>query len=819
MNTVVAVDTTVVQKTRRLLRIGRRALREYRAFRTFTALSDDGQAHRQDIPRRFAQSLLELGPLFIKAGQILSTRPDVLPAAYIAALARLQEHVPPSPFDQIRAIIEEQFDGDIGDLYRSFEKTPIASASLAQVHFAVLNDGTPVAVKVQRPFVRDRMTADLDLFGGLIGLGHRFFPGTVRRLNVRAGFNEFRRYTLQELDYTIEATTTERFAHHFSDWPDIIIPRVYRDRVSPTVLTMGRVLGRRLNDITPTLSVAERTRLSHRLLEMEMKMFIADGVFHADLHPGNIFFTDDGKIALLDFGMYGELSEEHRDHFMLYWYAGLQRQTRRAFYHLVKQTTRIKGADEDAYYTAFKDLADRFYGSTIAERSLTQTYLAIILSGARFGFVFPSDLLLQAKALTTAEALAFGLTPDLRFEDEMRPIIARAFVRRVADVGRLKAQAERVLPELLLFGELPPTFAREHTTSDVPLPFDWGDALAVLGAQVSALRPNMAVLRSVLDPHAHAVLTRAYSAHDVDDILNKTWTRYAADASSLPSEETIGARITVQLAALTIALYHVLLAAGQSPEDATTLIYDVSWLVYTKMGAIPWALAGSVSDDGYDKLRSATAAFRQFPFSAPSYGWKDIDAAPGVVAFDCLKCPVAEHFRAQNLADLCVNTWCKLDYPLARQWDSELTRTGTIASGAPVCDFRWHAGARISDTPVQVIVEEARVCPVVALGTEDTPGAADDATWTIRAARRWRPRAVIGGAERTHLTPPSSETPHSLRHGRVASCNRTLLSAPCLRASVPMPIMPQRRHCRIRGASRARLVRNEPHERLDDHKQ
>ena len=147
----------------------------------------------------------------------------------------------------------------------------------------------------------------------------------------------------------------------------------------------------------------------------------------------------------------------------------------------------------------------------------------------------------------------------------------------------------------------------------------------------------------------------------------------------------------VHLCALTIAMYEVLLLAGQSAEGATTLIYDMGWLVYTKMGEVPWMMAGSMSNDSVKKLRFATTAFRTFPFDSPSYLWKDVTAAPDVVAFDCLKCPVAEHFRTHNLSDLCVNTWCKLDYPLARQWGSELTRTGTIASGAPVCDFRWHA--------------------------------------------------------------------------------------------------------------------------------
>ncbi|MDQ2906940.1 MAG: L-2-amino-thiazoline-4-carboxylic acid hydrolase [Chloroflexota bacterium] len=138
-------------------------------------------------------------------------------------------------------------------------------------------------------------------------------------------------------------------------------------------------------------------------------------------------------------------------------------------------------------------------------------------------------------------------------------------------------------------------------------------------------------------------------------------------------------------------MYEALLSAGQSAEGATTLIYDMAWLVYTKMGEVPWMLAGTMSNESVKKLRFATTAFRPFPFDSPSYLWKDVDAAPDVVAFNCLKCPVAEHFRSHNLSDLCVNTWCKLDYPLARQWGSELTRTGTIARGAPVCDFRWHA--------------------------------------------------------------------------------------------------------------------------------
>jgi len=156
----------------------------------------------------------------------------------------------------------------------------------------------------------------------------------------------------------------------------------------------------------------------------------------------------------------------------------------------------------------------------------------------------------------------------------------------------------------------------------------------------------------------------------------------------------VGARFMVHLSAVTIAMYQALLLAGQSKEEATSLIYGMGWLVYTKMGEVPWTMAGFFSQDAYEKVRFATAAFRQFPFSSPSYKWQDLDAAPGVVAFNCLTCPVAQYFRSHNLSELCVNSWCKLDYPLARQWGAELQRTGTIAGGARVCDFRWQVVAQ-----------------------------------------------------------------------------------------------------------------------------
>lgn len=676
-------------KTMRFIRMSWLLLRHYRAFRTFRRLPERERTQRVDIPRQFVQALIALGPLFIKIGQILSTRPDILPKEYIAELALLQERVPPFPFDQVSKTIQEQFHRGIGDIFRSFVERPVASASLAQVHLAELHDATPVAVKIQRPRAREMIEEDLALLSRGLTLFSRLFPRTTRDLNLVAGFHEFGRYTLQELDFALEARTMDRFRHNFAGQHDVIIPQVYHDLVTTKVLTMERISGLRLSELVPRLSSKERERLAHRLLEMEMKMFISDGLFHADLHPGNIFFLEDGKIALLDFGMYGELSDEHRDHFILYWLAGLQHQTRRAFYHLVRQTTRRNDANEAAYYERFKELADRFYTSTIAERSLTQTYLDIIVSGAKFGFVFPSDLLLHAKALTTAEALAFTLTPDLRFERAARPIIAREFARRATDFRRVKTTIEEVLPELLLFGELPPATSRDEASDTAALPLNWGDMLGMIGEQVRALQPDAASLSAMLDASARVVLERAYSEEETDDLLDEVWARYGELAHTLPAQDTVGACFMVHLSAVTIAAYQALLARGQSEEQATSLVYDMAWHVYSKMGEVPWAIAGSFSPDGDEKLRFATTMFRSFPFSSPSYRWGEVEAEPGVIAFNCLKCPVAEYFRSHNLSELCENTWCSLDYPLARQWGAELQRTGTIAGGAKVCDFRW----------------------------------------------------------------------------------------------------------------------------------
>lgn len=664
--------------------------RELWTFRNFSRLLPEFRSANLHNPQKFAQSLIDLGPTFVKLGQILSTRPDLLPDEYIHALTVLHEKVPPFAFADVAGLIKDAFGQEIEQLFQSFEKTPVASASLSQVHFALLPDGNEVAVKVQRPQVRKLINQDMIVLSWLVRFLGMLFPRRMKQLNLVDGFNEFKRYTFHELDFSLEGATLDRFRENFSTWDDVIFPSVHWAYTAPTILTMSRVSGLRLGEVLEAMPEKARQRLNRRIIEVEMKMFISDGFFHADMHPGNIFFGQDGQIVLLDVGMVGELTESQRDHFLLYMLAVAQKQPRRAFYHLTKQTQRLERADEEGFYQVFKSLADKFFSSTLSQMSLAQVYLGVITNGSKYGFVFPSDLLLHAKAITTAESLAFTLMPDLKFDEAIRPIISREFFQRAFDVQRLRRKVEQILPEFLMYGEVPPENVQYDYRDDVSTNFLWGTATKALSAKLNEYEQASGLLKAMVNPYAWKVLSRHYSDAEVQEILDRVWLRYLDMEPSIPFQKTFGVRFTVHAAALMIALYEVLQSVGQVKDDAIRLIYEIGWEVYTIMGDLPWFIGGTFTQDGQKRLKIATDAFRSFPFGSPAYLWQDVDTGDDdVIAFDCLRCPVADYFALHNLSELGARTFCKLDIPLAKQWGASLVRTGTLATGASCCDFRW----------------------------------------------------------------------------------------------------------------------------------
>jgi ubiquinone biosynthesis protein len=199
------------------------------------------------------------------------------------------------------------------------------------------------------------------------------------------------------------------------------------------------------------------------------------------------------------------------------------------------------------------------------------------------------------------------------------------------------------------------------------------------------------IFRALIDPVVNPILSERYGA-DHTAILDQIWTGAAERWATLSRQSTLGAAITVRLAAVTAAAYETLAARHTPAEDATQIVYDIAWAIYQRMGRAAWIASGALSTDTPERLRLATIAFRIFPFSAPSYEWQPVPSPTGVVSFDCLRCPVAEYFKEQDLSELCVRTWCALDFPLAANvWNARLERAGSIAGGASRCDFRWHA--------------------------------------------------------------------------------------------------------------------------------
>lgn len=666
------------------------ALKQYKLYKNFTRLSDEKKATSQ-IPAQFVSDILGLGPAFIKLGQIMSTRPDILPVQYITALEELQEHVPAFDFKVLKQIVEEELGEPITQLFQIFEQLPVASASLSQVHLAILHSGENIAVKVQRPGIKTKVLNDLKLLEEILKIFNLFFPKIVKRTNLQEGFREFKRYTIQELDFAHEGETVERFQSNFKDWNDIIFPKIYWKYTTEKVLTMGQVSGLRLKEAVQKLPKEARELINIRLAEMELKMFISDGLFHADLHPGNIFFKEDGKIVLLDFGMYGELTMEERDHFVLYWLAVVQNQVKRAFYHFKKQCTELPNADENSFYEVFRTIANEFYRSRLIDTSITKVYLSMISAGYKYGYVFPANLLLHAKALTTAEALTFDLAPDTRFEEVTKPIIAKEFARLTLDGKRIRSRMEQSLPEFLLTGEMI-LASQGQSANEKDTHFIWEAFYNMVLENLRNWEANAGAFQSLLNRPVREVLRNEMGNEAIDRLIKNAWDEFAKLEGDLPKQQTLGATITIHLAAATLAFYNTLLKAGKTKEEATDLLYKTGWKIYKRMGEAPMLIAGIFSDNPHKRMELATQIFRMFPFTAPDYGWAEVETDKNTVAFNCTRCHVAELFMKFGLGDVCYNTFCKLDFPLAQQWGGKLTRTGSIAGGADKCDFRWITG-------------------------------------------------------------------------------------------------------------------------------
>jgi len=391
--------------------------------------------HRLHAPERLRLMFEELGPTFIKLGQVLACRPDLLPLEYAKELSGLTDSVAPFPFAEAQDIIEKDLGAPLGSLFTSFEPKPIAAASIAQVHRAVLPDGREVMVKVQRPNIEENITRDISILRGIAQLidthVHELQP-----FNVPGIVEEFNRTINKELDFFIEGSSAVQLRSNFAESTVLYIPEIHADLSSKRVLVLERIDGIRIDDYAGI----ERMGFDRRDIALKgagafFKMVLQDGLFHADPHPGNMFVLADGRIGLVDFGIMGRVTEENREHFasVLVALAGHD------YDALTRQYVNLGFVSEDSVdIDLFKrdlkedlaELLEPYYGMTIRQIDFGTYVDRVTQLLHRYKLKVPQNLYLMDKALLTLEGILKQLDPAFDYFAAAQPYVEELIKRK-----------------------------------------------------------------------------------------------------------------------------------------------------------------------------------------------------------------------------------------------------------------------------------------------------------------------------------------------------------------------------------------------------
>lgn len=431
--------------------------------------------------------LERLGPTYIKLGQIMAVREDMLPRVLTDELKNLFDQVPAVPFATIRALIEAELGQPLPELFAQVEERPLGSASLAQVHRATTRAGQAVVIKALKPGVRETVLADLVLLRLLGGVLNRLFPHYQPAAIIR----EFRVYTVRELDLTTEADHGETFAAHFHDLPAIVFPRIVRELSSASVLTMEYLEGFKPGEpATFDLEEAARTRVVKLGALAILRMLYRDGFFHADLHAGNLLILPgpEVRVGFVDLGMVGRFGDETRRRLLYYYHALVNGDVEKAAWHLSGIADLGPGGNPAEFRRAVVELSRRFLlRARHGDFSIARLILESMRLGSRYRMYFRVDLVLMVKALVTFEGVGRMVDPNLDVVALSRLYIGRIF-REQFQVKRLARELWRNGPELLdLAGRLPELLARSSRALDRPDPAPAASPLmglrgAILGA-------------------------------------------------------------------------------------------------------------------------------------------------------------------------------------------------------------------------------------------------------------------------------------------------------------------------------------------------
>ena len=403
------------------------AIHLFRPYRLLLRLAPWRLFARRNIPRgvRLREALEELGPIFVKFGQMLSTRPDLLPEDIANELARLQDRVPPFSGDESVRLIEQALGGKLETWFSEFSHEPIASASVAQVHIARLHDGAEVAVKVLRPGIESVIERDLELLYLLARLATRYAPDT-RRLRPVEVVDEFSKTIHDELDLRVESANASRLRANFEGSRLLHVPKVYWDLTRRTVMVLERIHGIPISNIEGLKAAGiDMRQLAHNGVEIFFTQAFRDGFFHADMHPGNIFVSPEGQYRAVDFGIMGTLGEKDKRYLAENFLAFFNRD-----YHAVADAHLRAGwvppgTSLMEFEAAIRTVCEPVFARPIKEISFGRFLLHLFQTARRFNMEVQPQLVLLQKTLFNIEGLGRRLYPDLDLWETAKPYLER----------------------------------------------------------------------------------------------------------------------------------------------------------------------------------------------------------------------------------------------------------------------------------------------------------------------------------------------------------------------------------------------------------
>lgn len=401
---------------------------------------------RKTFPEQLRRRLEMLGPTYVKLGQILSLREDLLPRAVTDELKNLLDRLPAVPYPRFLELVTEGLGRPIETMFSWIDPAPLGSASIAQIHRATTLEGDPVILKVVKPGIERTLERDAVLLKLLASILQVFFA----RYQPRRVIGEITEYTLREVDLKREADNAEIFAANFKDLPDVVFPRIYRAYSSRTVLCMQFLDGLRPDSVSAQqLELSDREHLLDVGAQAIIRMLYSDGFFHADLHPGNLLILPGARAGFIDLGMVGRIDEQMRRSLLYYYYCLVTGDPENAARYLTNVAEPAPGGNPDGFRREVTDIGRRWQRSaTFSDFSLAQLMLESVTLGAQFRMYFPVELVLMVKALVTFEGVGHLMKPDFDVAEVSRRHVHQIFLHQFSPL-RLFRESLRNAPELV----------------------------------------------------------------------------------------------------------------------------------------------------------------------------------------------------------------------------------------------------------------------------------------------------------------------------------------------------------------------------------